>query len=107
VANSDAFDWPRIASRIRVIARHIESLDERASRAEGKFIKKSNFQSDAARELQLAEQATGATLVRRFALGAKALPPKAPQKDLSSISLADLFAPPPAARPAKKKGKKK
>ncbi|MCK9361778.1 hypothetical protein M0Q28_06180 [Patescibacteria group bacterium] len=99
---SDSFDWPRISSRLRVIARHIESLDERAARAETLFVSKSNFPSEAARQLQLVEQAEGATLLRRFEMGARALPPKAPQKDLSGVNFADLF-PAPTGRKHKKR----
>lgn len=103
VAHSDSFDWGRIANRLRVIARHIESLDERAARAETLFVSKSNFPSEAARQLQLVEQAEGATLLRRFEMGARALPAKAPQKDLSGVNFADLF---PLAQPNSKKRKR-
>ena len=100
---SDSFDWPRISSRLRTIARHIESLDERAARAETLFISKSNFPSEAAKQLQLVEQTEGATLLRRFEMGARALPAKAPQKDLSGVNFADLFSP---AQPNSKKRKR-
>jgi hypothetical protein len=103
--HSEAFDWGRITSRLRVIARHVESLDERASRAEDKFIEKSNFPDAAAQELHLAEQAIGATLVRRIEMGARAIPAKAKPKDLSSVNFADLFAPAQPARKHKKRNK--